>query len=1286
MRRISRLFRSAPFWTLAAALCLLLSIGLSALQHTEVVEGWQVSRVESAFRDADQQLRTSLANAAVLRCLNETGGRCAFAAGIQEQPGIVLLYQGDSLFYWSDHRVLVGPGLRNAQADEGFVRLANGYYLFRRAEHGQVLAIGLLPLRTDYAVENRYLTDRFADYLHVPEGAILQAADGAGFPVRDASGETQFRLLLDKQVAQVPWFLPWLCLVFLQIAMHRWSIRLGGRAEAVPGEAQHVVAVWRVWAPVLLFTGLAFAALRQGWWPQVWNEARFFDPHWFAAPGLAGSLGQLLLGLQVLLLPTATLWWASRPRRLLSTAPALQAGLLGLGLSGLVLALQWTCQRLVLDSVLRFDIHAFLQLDAVGLAAHLAIGWSLLLVLAQFRIWKEALRPYPWAVLLGMMLLPMLGLLCWKAGMLPTLTGLWTADATVNLQGISRGPTGYGLLWHALGVLGLWAWLRSTRQSQTALARILVLAGGAAIWTGLLLQQAGARREGEVLRRQAAELAEESDPIMEYLFTDAVRGIRNDPFVKGVFQRSGQGMAAAEEQIRTRHLGSYFDRYRMQSMFYDGAGLPLSPEGVLPQAHMDSLIEFDGRTTAAVGLYHMHGGPRAYYLARVAVPFQPGASGALYLRLERRPVRKNSVYPELLLRDQKGPEAAGYDWAVYRNQKLLESDGAFAFDLRLPQLWRQMVLAPNAPEYRTFDDQGRFWMLYRPRPGDVVVLSRPITSWTAPFSHSSYLFLFFLLLGGLMALPLWVLRSLSRRKGRRRENLRGRIQSLVILLIVFSFLVVGTVTVWHFSRQYQEYHQSRLLRKMSAVVSEIDYEARAEAAGERRVEHPAYPYEGGVRADLGALGEIHDIDLNLFDTTGSLLASSQPEIFGKGLLARVMEPRAWEALHDRGVSQWLQRERIGRLRYLSAYVPLRSDQGQPVAYLHMPYFAQAQNLRSDVAAFLVALVNVYLLLLVGGGLLALFISNSITRPLARVGAAFRKVQLGHRNEPIPWEGKDEIGILVGEYNKMLAELERSAALLARSERESAWREMAKQVAHEIKNPLTPMRLSVQHLQRALDAGDPRAEELSRRVSKTLLEQIDTLSTIATAFSNFAKMPTPKPEAVDLQVVLQGVVDLFGPSGDQDTEEGVADVELTVLPPQDAAGGHGVAVVLPTDPNAALSHLVWADREQLIRVFNNLVKNARQAMTGERPGRIEVRLQQRGNLLHVEVEDNGCGIPEEMKDRVFVPNFTTKGSGMGLGLAMSKNIIESAAGRIGFRSKAGQGTVFYVELPRYRPDS
>lgn len=303
--------------------------------------------------------------------------------------------------------------------------------------------------------------------------------------------------------------------------------------------------------------------------------------------------------------------------------------------------------------------------------------------------------------------------------------------------------------------------------------------------------------------------------------------------------------------------------------------------------------------------------------------------------------------------------------------------------------------------------------------------------------------------------------------------------------------------------------------------------------------------------------------------------------------------------------------------------------------------------------FINLLLNAFVFLLLISSALSFSISNTIISPLTELGNKLKEFSLGKRNEPIPWNQPDELGALIQSYNDMVEKLEQSAELLAHSEREVAWREMAKQVAHEIKNPLTPMKLSIQHMEsRIREAEEAEAKEIVRHVSKVLIEQIDNLSRIASEFSSFANLPKPEYEEIMLNDLVTSVYDLFRTR---------SNIRFNLYVPIDEL-------------------MVQADRTHLIRVMNNLMKNAVQAIPPDREGHIVIRLLENKGLAVVRVEDNGKGIEDDLHEKVFFPNFTTKSSGTGLGLAISKNIIETFDGSIYFIKNKPEGTIFIFELP------
>jgi nitrogen fixation/metabolism regulation signal transduction histidine kinase len=281
------------------------------------------------------------------------------------------------------------------------------------------------------------------------------------------------------------------------------------------------------------------------------------------------------------------------------------------------------------------------------------------------------------------------------------------------------------------------------------------------------------------------------------------------------------------------------------------------------------------------------------------------------------------------------------------------------------------------------------------------------------------------------------------------------------------------------------------------------------------------------------------------------------------------------------------------------------------------------------------------------------ITNRIIDPLRELGKKLAELRYGSKTGKIYYDGDDEIGKLVKEYNRLTDELEKSAGLLAEKERDSAWREMARQVAHEIKNPLTPMKLNVEFLEKAWKDKTPDFPERMGRFKSMMIEQIDTLSHIADEFSNFAKLPPPRKDIVDLNEILESVTALYA-KNEKNAEVNFHRNEKPLT--------------------------VYGDKEHLLRVFNNLVKNAIQAIPENRKGRVDIFGFTDENSLTILVKDNGTGIPEELRERIFTPNFTTKGSGSGLGLAICRNIVRESGGEIDFLTQTGEGTTFRTILP------
>jgi two-component system nitrogen regulation sensor histidine kinase NtrY len=403
------------------------------------------------------------------------------------------------------------------------------------------------------------------------------------------------------------------------------------------------------------------------------------------------------------------------------------------------------------------------------------------------------------------------------------------------------------------------------------------------------------------------------------------------------------------------------------------------------------------------------------------------------------------------------------------------------------------------------------------------------------------------------------------------------------------------------------------------------------------------------------VAQVHGTDINLYDLDGNLEVSSNLFVYNKGILSKEMHPLAFYNLHQLNSIQFTNSEQAGGVRYISIYCPLRDANGNAYAYLNIPSFTTQDELKEEISNFLVTIINLNAFIFLIAGTIALFLTNRITASFILISEKMREVNLGKTNEEIEWHRNDEIGGLVKEYNKMVKKLEESASALAKSEREGAWREMARQVAHEIKNPLTPMKLSIQYLQKAIDNNSVNVKEMAANVAKTLVEQIDHLSKIASDFSQFANIGNPRNEVFDLHEMLYSLTSLY---------ETTENLLFKWVPAHEKI-------------------MVFADKTQLNRLFTNLLQNAVEACYSKDKRVVSVSEELREESIVIKVTDNGEGIPLEMQSKIFTPNFTTKSSGTGLGLAMSRTIVEQAKGKIWFETVEGEGATFFVELPILR---
>jgi len=473
----------------------------------------------------------------------------------------------------------------------------------------------------------------------------------------------------------------------------------------------------------------------------------------------------------------------------------------------------------------------------------------------------------------------------------------------------------------------------------------------------------------------------------------------------------------------------------------------------------------------------------------------------------------------------------------------------------------------------------------------------------------------------------------------------------MIFLVVIAFVLIASVTIYQYSEQNKDYHTERMERKEEQVKQSIDLS----------LQKTTYPVTTGnlgyiFRDDIYEIAVVQNINFNIYDLEGQLIKSSRPK-FEIDSISLCLDAEVLNRLAAAPTKRYVEQKTVAGYNYQASYTFITDNKFKPIGILNLPYFEDNSFNNKELKEILLRLSGVYFLLLIIAIALAYFISKIITGSLQTISDRLNQTDFTKRNEKIVIENPGwEIGKLITSYNEMIDELEISAAKLAKGEREQAWREMAKQVAHEIKNPLTPMRLSIQNFERRFDPQDPDIIEKVSEFSRTLIQQVDTLSNIASAFSNFANMPAQQNETLNVVKVVKLVVDIFNENYIRFSAE-----------------NQEIIAIL--------------DRTQLIRVVTNLVKNAAQAVSEVADPYVLVTVSREGEEVSITVADNGVGIRKEVGDRIFEPKFTTKTSGMGLGLGMVKNIVETYKGSIHFESQLNKGTVFTVKFPiKYKEDT
>ena len=744
------------------------------------------------------------------------------------------------------------------------------------------------------------------------------------------------------------------------------------------------------------------------------------------------------------------------------------------------------------------------------------------------------------------------------------------------------------------------------------------------------------------------------DNVMEYDFDKKANNIERDKILKSFFIKpSLAARKVINERFNAQYLTNTVNKYQCRIYLFDMKGNALFNTDT---TSYNTLLneKNESSPTGCPFLFYKEGiHDRHYYIASIPI-YSDTINiriGSVILDMDlKKTATETAVYPELLQvnTNKTNPLENEYSVAVYVNDKLISQTNDYPFTTRL----KNDVLKEQ--DFAFYNNNNVSELHYKISADRTIVVAHEHSRTIELITVFSYIFGILILIA--IAILLYQL-YLSYVTGSvdsgkfLRLTLQKRVHYSMLSIVLISFGVIGSVTIWFFTNQYRTSSADKLQSKMQVARQSVEEELKLSSAYTSERMFDSVSRSNWFKNNITKIAGTQKIDINIFEENGNLISSSQEDIYDKGLVSHMMRPDAFYQLNVLGKSIVIQNEKVAGLSYLSAYEPLREEHGITVGYINVPFFSSEKELNYQISNIVVTLINLYAFIFLISSMITVLMTRWITGTLNMIIRQFSTINL-QRNERIQWPYNDEIGLLVSEYNKMVNKVEQNAALLAQSERESAWREMARQVAHEIKNPLTPMKLNIQYLQQAIRKDVPNIKELTDKAADSIIEQIDNLSYIASEFSNFAKMPEARPEKLELGALLCKAVELYLDD---------AHVKFTIIESPEKL-------------------YVYCDRSQLLRVFTNLLENAKQAIPVGRAGSILVSTKTEHNDVVVAITDNGAGISDEVVKKLFQPYFTTKSSGTGLGLAMTKKIIEFWKGEIWFETKVGVGTTFYIKMP------
>ncbi|MEY3238416.1 MAG: hypothetical protein RI883_2517, partial [Bacteroidota bacterium] len=991
------------------------------------------------------------------------------------------IYRKDSLLFWNTNQV---PIIRFADIhfpSEGIIHLQNGWYNAKVLKEGSYTICASFLIKYDYSYENKDLTNKFVPELELPYDASISLEQDSSFSVFSNKKEFLFSLIPNEyQTATEAESITLLLLLLASVSF--WLVLLYKFSLKINNPYNWLIPTALIFIRIL--------SLKYNWFGFL------DDTHGFQAT-LYGMNAWFPNFFEYLVNCIVIIFIISFFKRAFSSPTLLKNNRL-VGLIFFILTIPFWAfilylnKGLIENSSIPLIIENLFSLNSYSILAIASMG---LLFYSYFAFTKTIIyynkqsKNNP----LSLAFVALIG-------------GLIFFFYEIHF--------GYQLVFSSLFPLLLNALLiylvyRDGKSYQLGFG--IVFLGLFSLVSAFNLMNFNSRKEKSERELYANQLATEKDIVTEIEYSTIKQKIKDDNAIK-IFISSPFtiGLSDFEEGLERRIFNGFWERYEMNFNLYDLNGKSLLLGGDNKKNAYDDLNEIitkHGTVSEIDSNMFFVSDYTGQYSYIIQQPIKIDTFEAvLYCTLKSKKIPEEIGFPRLLIssKAQVFESLEKYSIAKYHNDRLITRYGDFNFPSTLNPIktWEK-----ESKDYFNYGDFNHYILKKSNR--DVVILSSKNITGIELLTSFSYLFSFY----GILLLP-FLFQFNYTPIFKRTLSLAVKIQLVLIGLVFVSLLAFGYGSGIFVSNQYNQYTQDVIKEKLTSVEMEL----RNKLASQKIL---SITSDGNyIEYLLQNFSKVFVTDINFYDTQGYMIASSRSKVFNMGLLSEQMNPSAIKAFLVNSNSEFIHDEHIGNLNYTSAYLPFYNHEGKLLGFLNLQHFGQQKDFEIQIQKFLVAIINVFMLLLAVSIVLAIFISNWVTAPLRLLQENFSKIRFGKHNLQISYNKEDEIGALVKDYNKKLEELEFTAQQLAQNERESAWREMAKQVAHEIKNPLTPMKLSLQQLLRVYNPNDPESEKKVKKVADSIIEQIDALTKIANEFSNFAKMPRPEEVTMDLLPIIE----------------------------------------------------------------------------------------------------------------------------------------------------------------------